>query len=356
MAWLSPSTMLRNSTRTVVTLVLVGTLVLTAGCTGVGLGDGETGAAETEEPTDETTPADGATETADGQTDAAESEASDDGHGHDHSHGDGGDAADGDGTEATTADATEITGESDAGDGESTASQITLEGKMTLAVNGSELDLQARDEGDDAFDISDSDEHTWTANRTDLTLADALSRLDVEASAGQIAVDGEQYARETEGTRLSYRVDGEPVDPEEYVLEHGDQVWITVRTAETNVSGPGTYIKADQQHAHGEMTFVVEGEELDFSREKYQGNHQHFHYEHGDGELWHAHSTTVTLAFALSSLEGIDVDGDAIEYEGTTYDPDDGASVEVSVNGDPVDPTEYVLKDGDSVRVVVGEG
>lgn len=343
-----------TSTRTVVTLVLAGALVLTAGCSGIGLGDGDVGASSTERAAENAT--DDRTEAT-----ATESESdSEDGHSHDgnghggHSH--GGDDA-GDGSETDDGAGDDATGNSDGDDAEPAPANATLaetSGKMTVAVNGSELDLRARDESDDAFAVAESDEHTWTANESDLTLAAALSRLDVNATESTLAVDGERYADSTEGTTVSYRVDGEPVDPEAYVLEDADLVWITVTTAETNVSGPGTYIKAAQQHAHGEMSFVVEGEEVDFSKEKYQSGHRHFHYEHGNGEYWHAHSTSITLSYALSTLEGIHAEDGVVEYDGTTYDPaDDDTTVEVTVNDEPVDMDEYVVKDGDAVRVVV---
>jgi len=336
-----------TSTRTVVTLLLAGVLVLTAGCSGIGLGDGDVGAPATDEATENVTDdRDGATATESGsESDGGHGH---DGHNHSHSHGD----ADGSENESDAGTADETTAEPAPAD----AALAELSGKMTVAVNGSELDLQERDRDGDAFAVTESDEHTWTANESDLTLAAALSRLGVNASESEIAVDGERYTESTEGTTVSYRVDGEPVDPEAYVLEDADLVWITVTTAETNVSGPGQYIKAAQQHAHGEMDLVVEGEEVDFSQEKYQANHRHFHYEHGDGETWHAHSTSLTLAYALSSLEGIDAADGVVEYNGTTYDSaDDGTTVDVTVNGESVDMDEYVLKDGDSVRVVVDE-
>jgi|GEM_PF-1283477 len=325
-----------TSTRTVVTLVFAGALVLMAGCSGIGLGDGDVGASSTEGTAENVT---------DDRTvaTATESEStSDDGHSHDgHSH--GGDEAGND-----TGD------DADAESAPANATLAELGGKMTIAVNGSELDLQDRDRDGDAFGVAESDEHTWAANDSDLTLAAALSRLDVNATESTLAVDGERYTESTEGTTVSYRVDGESVDPEAYVLEDADMVWITVTTAETNVSGPGTYIKAAQQHAHGEMSFVVEDEEVDFSKEKYQAGHRHFHYEHGDGEIWHAHSTSITLSYALSTLEGIHAADGVVEYNGTTYDPaDDDTTVEVTVNDEPVDMDEYVMKDGDSVRIVV---
>jgi len=65
-----------TSTRTVVTLVLAGALVLTAGCSGIGLGEGDVGASSTEGTAENVT--DDRTEAT-----ATESEsASDDGHSH----------------------------------------------------------------------------------------------------------------------------------------------------------------------------------------------------------------------------------------------------------------------------------
>lgn len=324
------------STRTIATIVLVGVLVMTAGCTGM-LDDGDTDSTETVEST-----ATNAPETESTATTAGE----DSGDGHGHSHGDG---ASDDATETDDgrAEASETDGVTETG------SEVAS-GRMTLAVNGTELDLSARQGDGSDFGVTESDGHVWTTNEADLTLAEAVSAFDIEASESQISVDGEQYSEQDDGTTVSYRVNGEPVDPEEYVVEDRDWFWITVTTEQTNRSGPGEYIRAADQHAHGDMEFVVDGEEVDFSQEKYQSNHRHFHYEHGDGEIWHAHSVSLSLSYALSTLTDIDVDGDAIEYNGTYYDPDDeGTTIDVAVNGESVDPGAYVLKDGDSVRVEI---
>lgn len=112
-------------------------------------------------------------------------------------------------------------------------------------------------------------------------------------------------------------------------------------------------------HYHGPMTMVVDGQQVDFSQPQYQyGNtgNQHFHFEGGDGSQWHVHSRGVTLGYATSTL-GIDVTRETVTFEGTTYresDPD--TNVSVTVNGRAVTPSEYVLQEGDRVRIVVERG
>ena len=115
-------------------------------------------------------------------------------------------------------------------------------------------------------------------------------------------------------------------------------------------------------HSHGTMEVVILGDELDFSRDEYQLQANAFHYEGGDGEVWHVHAEGVTLEWALSSL-GIDVTRTSVTVDGTTYTDGDEYDVSVTVNGEPVDPSTYVLQGasdasdadsaGDSVRVVV---
>lgn len=322
-------------------MVLVGLLVVTAGCSAIGAnGDAEAS------PTPETTPTEAVT---DEQTESATEEATtsetesdgdeteEDGHSHDdHTH-------DGDGENAT--------------EGESTATSTgddPATGKVTVVVAGTELDLQSLDEDGDGFDIAVDDEHTWVARETGLTLAEALERFDLEASAETLTYDGETYRQGTEGTDLTYRVNGEPVDPTAHEVTEGDRVWVVVTTDDMNVSTPGTYIDNRQQHVHGPMTMTVEGDEVDFGREKYQSNDRYFHFEGGSGDEWHAHSWSITLEYALSSLAGINASGETLTYEGTTYDPDDpDTTVTFEVNGEPVEPDEYYLKDGDSIEVVV---
>ncbi|UPV76846.1 hypothetical protein M0R89_20475 (plasmid) [Halorussus limi] len=339
--------------RRVVAIALVGLLVAFSGCAGFGGGvsdgtsteNGTTTAGEpTTEPatgestvvngTDETTTANDSTGTT-ATNDSSETTAGD---GHSHSHG---------------GETTDSEGSDDGGnDSESANATGDLSGKMTVVVAGTELPLDELSSGD-RVSIAADDEHSWRANSS-LTLAAALSSFGVEASADAVSYDGETYREATNGTEIHYRVNGEEVDPESYTLGDGDQIWVTVETADANYSVPGTYIDADQQHIHGPMTFVVDGEKVDFSAERFQSGHRHFHFEGGHANPWHAHSWSVTLQYGLNTLSGINVTDDSVTYNGTTYRR--GAantSVSITVNGEAVDPSEYFLKDGDEVRVVV---
>ncbi|WP_132056722.1 MoaD/ThiS family protein [Halorussus amylolyticus] len=107
-------------------------------------------------------------------------------------------------------------------------------------------------------------------------------------------------------------------------------------------------------HYHGPMTTEIGGEELDFSRQEFQYQNDHFHFESGDGSQWHVHSQGVTLAYAMDTL-GINVTENTVSYDGTTYRESDGDRVVVEVNGEPVTTDEYVLQEGDAIRVVAEE-
>lgn len=109
-------------------------------------------------------------------------------------------------------------------------------------------------------------------------------------------------------------------------------------------------------HYHGTMEVVIDGDRVDFSQSRYQLQADAFHFEAGDGTRWHVHAQGVTLAWAIESL-GIAVTPDSVTVDGTTYDDADaGTDVSVTVNGEPVTPSSYVLQQGDAVRIVVDVG
>jgi sulfur carrier protein ThiS len=106
-------------------------------------------------------------------------------------------------------------------------------------------------------------------------------------------------------------------------------------------------------HYHGPMTMTVDGDRVDFSRSQYQLQNDAFHFEGGNGERWHGHAQGVTLEYATSTL-GIDVTESTVAFQGTTYrNSDSGTSVAVEVNGESVTPSEYVLQEGDRIRIAV---
>ena len=118
-------------------------------------------------------------------------------------------------------------------------------------------------------------------------------------------------------------------------------------------------------HEHGTINVTIDGQQLDFSQPRYQApNGQYagnkFHFEGGNGQVWHTHADGVTLEYAMATLN-IGVDGDSVTYQGTTYTDGENAEVIVQVDGEPVDPSTYVLQGvgsasgqgGDHVRILV---
>ena len=114
-------------------------------------------------------------------------------------------------------------------------------------------------------------------------------------------------------------------------------------------------------HEHGTMNMTVTGERVDFSKEKYQHQAQPFHFEGGNGTMWHIHAKGVTLAYAMETLD-IKVTQNSVTFNGTTYRDDDPEwNVIVEVNGESVNPEDYVLQgasernpqQGDHIRIVV---
>lgn len=123
---------------------------------------------------------------------------------------------------------------------------------------------------------------------------------------------------------------------------------------------PGAY---GSDHGHGTINVTVLGDRIDFSQARYQVQADRFHFEGGNGRVWHTHASGVTLQWGMATL-GIDVTASSVTYRGTTYRDNDSAyDVSVTVDGEPVDPATYVLdgasednpQAGDHVRIVVTE-
>jgi len=123
---------------------------------------------------------------------------------------------------------------------------------------------------------------------------------------------------------------------------------------------PGPYRSA---HGHGTINVTVLGDRIDFGQDRYQLQAERFHFENRNGRVWHSHATGITLQWAMDTL-GIGVTDDTVTVQGTTYRDNDSAyDVSVTVDGEPVNPTTYVLQGasednpqaGDHVRIVVTE-
>lgn len=107
-------------------------------------------------------------------------------------------------------------------------------------------------------------------------------------------------------------------------------------------------------HDHGTMTVEIDGQRLDFTRDRFQLQDDYFHFEPGPnpGERYHLHAQRVTLEYGLETL-GIGVTNTTLSYNGTVYDDDDpNQRVVYEVNGEEVNPELYKLGPGDEVTVI----
>lgn len=235
--------------------------------------------------------------------------------------------------------------------------EVAATGEMAVVIDDTRLDLlEAADtNGSTPFWFeSTTNSGEWHRTDTSVTVAEALETVGVTATNDSVTYNGATYTAGS-NTSLAIRVDGEPVNPTEYELESGDEVWVVAITHPLNQSVPGDHIDHDSLHVHGEINMTVAGDSIDFTRDRYQtpGHNAYFHFEGGDPH-WHAHSWSVSLAYAMNTLAGINVTDDSVTYNGTTYHRSDvGTSITITVNGDPVDPSTYILKDGDRINITV---
>ncbi|SDZ89012.1 hypothetical protein SAMN04488065_1033 [Haloplanus vescus] len=107
-------------------------------------------------------------------------------------------------------------------------------------------------------------------------------------------------------------------------------------------------------HYHGTINVTIGNQSVDFSQQRFQyesTNVDAFHFEGGDGSEWHVHARSVTLQWAMATI-GLEVTDETVTADGETYgdDPDETAIVEV--NGSPVEPSTYILQEGDHIRIV----
>lgn len=124
-------------------------------------------------------------------------------------------------------------------------------------------------------------------------------------------------------------------------------------------------------HTHGTMEATIDGDEIDFEEDSRIGGSDAFHFHRGYADrfgeqIYHIHARGVTLQYALDAL-GMEVndDGTVLTFDGETYDDSDAdTTVEITVDGQPVEPADHLLEgvgpedeaaagEGDSVRIVV---
>ncbi|MDG5821127.1 hypothetical protein [Natronococcus sp. A-GB7] len=108
-----------------------------------------------------------------------------------------------------------------------------LHGDILLEYDGSVVDFDDPQyiERDSCFHFHGYDNaEVWHVHCEGVTLEYAMATLGMELAEDSLAVDGEVYDEDDAGTTVSVTVNGDPVDPERYVLEDGDDVRIVAET------------------------------------------------------------------------------------------------------------------------------
>lgn len=229
-----------------------------------------------------------------------------------------------------------------------------MSGDLLVALGGEDTHFTDAADADSSFWINESENHTWHADTDSLTLAEALDEIGLDASEDSLTYDGTTYSEDDENTSIAYRVNGEIVeDPSERELESGALIVVQVNTGDEET--PGRYVTDHHPHPHGTLDITVDGEQLNLTGEEYTMADRYFHF-HGDeeAERWHGHSVNITVAYAISTFPEMNLTDDSFTHEGTTYDVEDG-TVNVTVNGESVEPESHTLKDGDDISIDVSE-
>lgn len=217
---------------------------------------------------------------------------------------------------------------------------------MTLLLGGEEVTLSG-DGGPVSFA---GGTRTWQTDAENVTISEAIAEEGPTLRADAITVDGTTYDGADSGTTITVRANGHDVDPTEFTLDDGDSIWVYVAAPDLSVTPPGPYLNDGVDHEHGHIEIVRNGSSLDLAAEQYQNQNRYFHLEDGDGETWHAHTWNGTAKWALATL-GFDYEDGAVTVDGQTYAADE---VTLTVDGHPVEG-DYRLKDGDEIRLVLGD-
>jgi len=119
--------------------------------------------------------------------------------------------------------------------------------------------------------------------------------------------------------------------------------------------------KQDMVNEKGEIEITVNGEPIDLTQERLQSENAEnsslaFHFHDSDG-LWYMEGERVTFAEGIDLLPYFAYEketGHVLTYDGKTYDEaDKGTEISFSVGSEVIDPTEYELRGGESLRVEV---
>lgn len=92
-------------------------------------------------------------------------------------------------------------------------------------------------------------------------------------------------------------------------------------------------------HEHSDMRLYIDGAYIDLSQQQYQLKAQRVHFEGGDGDILHVHSSGISMAYFLNTL-GVPYEDGCLTYQGTKYCEEGDKKVRFYING--VDRTSEI--------------
>jgi len=99
--------------------------------------------------------------------------------------------------------------------------QIHEHGQISVQYDGTVVAFEDPQyaERDECFHFHDyAADGVWHVHCEDVTIEYALETLGIDVTANAFSIDGREYS-DADGDEISVTVDGEPVDPQEHVLE-----------------------------------------------------------------------------------------------------------------------------------------
>lgn len=118
-------------------------------------------------------------------------------------------------------------------------------------------------------------------------------------------------------------------------------------------------------HESGDIDIVIDGESVDLSADRFQAENIEdeaidFHLHEGDNR-WYMDRNRVTFAEAIDLLPHFEYDrsdgSHVVTYDGTVYNGGEpGTELTFAIDGEPVEPTETELHDGDALRLEIATG
>lgn len=105
-------------------------------------------------------------------------------------------------------------------------------------------------------------------------------------------------------------------------------------------------------HWHADFEVVIDGDRVDFAKDKYMLQSRYVHLENGDGTTIHKHATDVPLAYFFKTIGWKLTEECLVTDTGNSYCTGEGGRLRITVNGDEIADPQYKFKDGDTIEVI----